>query len=482
MKAIIIGSGFAGMGMGIKLKEAGVSDFIILEKAATLGGTWRDNTYPGCGCDVMSHLYSFSFFLNPDWSRAFSGQEEIREYMERCADEFDIRKFMRFNAGVKQAEFREKSNTWSVTLEDGEQLEANYLIGGTGGLSIPSLPNIKGRDSFDGPSLHTAEWDKTVDISGKRVAVIGTGASAIQLIPSIADKVSALKVFQRTPTWVLPKPDREYFGFEKWLFRKLPFLMRLYRNMIYWRNELFATAFVRKTGIFSIPQWLANRQISKNIKDPELQKKLTPDFTLGCKRVLLSNDYYPALAKEQVDVITEGIDHIFPKGIVTKDGVEHEVDVVVYATGFKATEYLSNVKMIGKNGQTLSQTWERDPDAYLGTTVAGFPNLFLMGGPNTGIGHTSMVYILESQMAYIVDALKQLESEAKQFVEIKPEAQQAFNKEVQKAMQKTIWKTGQCNSWYLHPVTGKNVTLWPDYTFKFRKKTRTFDANNYITR
>ena len=477
MKVAIIGSGFAGLCMGIKLKEAGIDDFVIFEKADRLGGAWRDNTYPGCACDVQSQLYSFSFEQNPNWSRVFSPHNEIWDYMEHCAIKYKVNPHIQYNAAVTSAEYDEKKACWFVTV-NGDKHEAQFLVTAPGGLSIPSIPNFKGKNTFKGPAFHSSEWDHDVDLTGKNVAIIGTGASTIQIMPQVAKKAASVNVFQRTPPWVMPKPDRAFTSLEKMLFKQLPIIMWFNRQRMYWSFEFRVLGFVINPKMMKLPQFLAKLYIKKTVKDPETQKKLTPNYTIGCKRILLATDYYQSYNRDNVHLLTEGIDTINPDGITSGDGTKHPADVIVYATGFKATEYLSNVKITGRKAKTLQEVWSDCPEAYLGTTVAGFPNLFLFTGPNTGLGHTSMLVMIEAQVQYIMDCLKKMKRKQVKEVEVKKSVQDVFNKKLQADIAKSVWQDGGCKSWY-QTEDGRNPTLWPGFTFTFRNKTRRFDHENY---
>ncbi len=478
MKVAVIGSGFAGILMGIKLKQAGIHDFVIFEKAAQLGGTWRDNIYPGCACDVESHLYSYSFELNPDWTRAFSPQLEIWQYLEHCADKYDVRNHIQFERGIVSAEWSDDSGTWHLQDSLNVMHETQFIASATGGLSIPALPQIDGLGSFQGSAFHTAQYDNSVDLKGKRIGIIGTGASAIQLVPQLAKVASQLHLFQRTPPWVLPKPDFDFSKGVKSTFRKMPALMEMYRQTLYWVHEMFVLGFVFHPAFMKVPQMLAKNHIRRKVKNLETRKQLTPTWTMGCKRVLLSNDYYPAFNQPNVELITQPIQQIQPSGIKTSDGKDFDIDALVYATGFKATEYLSNIKVIGKNGHSLREVWGQCPEGYLGTTISGFPNFFTFTGPNTGLGHSSIIVIMEAQVRYIIDAINKLEEEGMQSADVKKEVQKEYNVELQKTIQKSVWQKGGCKSWY-QDETGKNPTLWPGFTFTFSNKTKRFDSENY---
>lgn len=503
---VIIGTGFAGLGMAIELRKAGIEDFVILEKAGDVGGTWRDNHYPGCACDVQSHLYSFSFEANPNWSRMFSPQPEIWDYLRHCTKKYDLLPKIRFNQQVVGAIFNEASGLWDVRIADGtavaeymrerglkpgepidptdpalpptQSLSARVIVSGMGGLSVPAYPTIKGLENYQGTVFHSQDWRHDYDLSGKRVAVIGTGASAIQFVPQIQPKVARLDLYQRTPPWIMPKPDREITGFERWLFRHLPFTQQLFRGAIYTMLEVRALAFVVHPRLMHLLKRVARFHIHRQIKDPVLRKKVTPDYMLGCKRVLISDDYYPALAQPNVGVITSGIREVRAHSIVTEDGHEREVDCIIFGTGFHATDPLPRGAIFGRGGQDILDAWKEGPEAFRGTTISGFPNLFLLAGPNTGLGHSSMVYMIESQIRYVLGAIRMIRACALKSVDVRPDSQADYNEKLQRDLKQAIWSIGGCRSWYLLP-NGKNVTLWPRFTWQFRRQMRRFDLDAY---
>lgn len=474
----IIGSGFSGLGMAIRLKQQGLDDFVVFEKAQSVGGTWRDNHYPGIACDVQSHLYSFSFAPNPDWSRMFSPGAEIRRYLEHCAERFGILPHVRFGAQIVRAAWQEADRVWLLTTADGRMHRARVLIAGMGGLSRPAIPAIAGLTTFKGEVFHSAEWNHAYDLRGKRVAVIGTGASAIQFVPKIAGDVEKLCLFQRTPPWVMAKPDRAVTALEHRLFRRLPLAQRLARAAIYAALEARVPGFTLWPGAMKIAQKLAERHIRRQIADPKLRALVTPDYTMGCKRVLMSNDYYPALTRPNVQVIAKAIQEVRANGIVTRDGVLHEVDAVILGTGFQATDPLPSGILFGRDDQDIVAAWRDGPEAYLGTTVAGFPNLFMLMGPNTGLGHSSMVYMIESQIQYVLDALSTMKQMRIQAVDVLAGVQASFNHRLQERLVGTVWQSGGCQSWYRN-TAGKNVVLWPGFTWQFRRLTKHFDVQNY---
>jgi cation diffusion facilitator CzcD-associated flavoprotein CzcO len=478
---IIVGTGFAGLGMAIKLKAAGESDFVVLEKADSVGGTWRENTYPGCACDVQSHLYSFSFEPNPKWSRMFARQPEIRDYLEHCTDKYGVRKHIRFDSEITSARFDEGENRWHVEVGGGvARYTARVVVAGFGPLSRPDFPEIEGVEEFRGDFFHSAQWDDGVELADKRVAVIGTGASAIQFVPQIAGQVAELKLFQRTPPWVLPKPDRPTLGPERLLFRRFPALQRAYRDLIYWRLEtrVLGMTLGRASSIMKAAELLGRIHIRRAIKDPALREAVTPDYTIGCKRILMSNDYYPALARDNVSVVAGGVTRVTERGVVDAEGHEHEVDVIIYGTGFKVHDPLGALRITGRRGAELGQVWREDGlEAYLGTTIAGFPNLFVLVGPNTGLGHNSIIYMIESQVHYVLEAIRTMRERELAAVDVRREVQARYNDGLQEQLAGSVWASG-CSSWYLD-ASGKNRTLWPGFTFKFREATGEFSADDY---
>jgi cation diffusion facilitator CzcD-associated flavoprotein CzcO len=479
---LIVGAGFAGIGMGIRLKQAGDHDFVILEQAARLGGTWRDNTYPGIACDVPSHLYSYSFEPNPNWSRFFAPQEEILAYLERCADKYGVRSHIRFETQVSEAYFDENSGLWTVCTKDGQKFVARVVISASGhALTRPVFPDVPGRDAFLGKTMHSARWDHAYPLEGKTVAVIGTGASAIQIIPSIAATVGKMHVFQRTASWVVPKPDHEITAQAHEMFRRKPFLQRFMRGAIYWLLEAMAIGYVVEPRLNRLRERAALRHLTESVKEPELRSKLTPNFRLGCKRILISNDYYPTLERSNVELVTDRIAQIREHSIVTSDGQERPVDVIVYATGFETAESKPPFAILGRSGLDLRDAWRDGIEAYLGTTIAGFPNLFLLVGPNMGLGHSSIILMMESQYAYVLDALRTMRKANLKYVDVRPDVEARYNERLQKRLANTVWNTGGCASWYL-TSSGKNTTTWPGFTFEFRFKTRRFDVKNYEAR
>jgi cation diffusion facilitator CzcD-associated flavoprotein CzcO len=479
VRIFVLGAGFAGLGAAIKLQEAGQSDFLVVDRGSSVGGTWRDNTYPGAACDVPSQLYSFSFAPNTEWSRSFSPQPEIHAYLQDVARRAGVLDRFRFGVTVEDASWDEQERVWQISTSVGT-VTADIFISGSGGLSEPKLPEIAGIDGFAGEIFHSARWNHDYDLTGKRVAVIGTGASSIQIVPEIAERVAHLDVYQRTAPWVIPRHDREYSGLERFGFRHLPLFQRAYRTAIYWAREGFVPAFTWQPKLAAPAKAQALANIRKGISDPALRKAVTPDYEIGCKRILISNTYYPALDRADVELVTDPISEITPTGVVTADGTEREVDCLVVATGFYTTDQPIAHHVKGRDGRTLGDVWaEHGMASYKGTTTSGFPNFFQIVGANTGLGHSSMVFIIESQIAYILSAIRRMDERGIAAVEPTAEAQDAWNADVQRRMQRTVWSTGGCASWYLDEH-GRNTTLWPRTTFNFREQLRRFDLEKYV--
>jgi len=470
LEAVIVGAGFSGLCAGIQLKKAGIEDFVILEKADGVGGTWRDNTYPGAACDIPSHLYSYSFEPNPTWSRAYGGQAEILAYLEHCATKYGVRPNIRFGSRVTGASYDETTATWTVRTHAGETYVARTLVLGNGALHIPSIPELPGAKTFAGTAFHSARWDHRHDLAGKKVAVVGTGASSIQFVPQIAPVVDKLHVFQRTPAWIVPKADRPIGEREKWMLEHVPGAHWLRRTGLYWLFESRVLGFAFAPKVNQLAERLVLKHLAHQVPDPKLRAQLTPSYRMGCKRVLISNDYYPALCRENVDLVTEGIAGIEPTGIRTTDGVLHECDTIIYGTGFKVVDYVASMKIVGRGGAELSDVWATEGVRnYLGITVSGFPNLFLLMGPNTGLGHNSMIFMIEAQTAYVVDGIRQMRAQALASIEVRPAVEQAFRTELKGKLADTVWTSG-CNSWYQAP--DGDVLLWPGFTFDYWRRTR----------
>jgi cation diffusion facilitator CzcD-associated flavoprotein CzcO len=473
----IIGSGFGGLGTAIRLRQRGIEDFRIFERADDVGGTWRDNSYPGCACDVQSHLYSFSFAPNPDWTRSYSPQPEIRDYLKRCARDFGVLPHIRFRHEVRDAAWDEAAQLWRIETSRG-RYTASVLVLASGALSEPAMPDLRGLDTFKGRTFHSARWQHDYDLTGRRVAVIGTGASAIQFIPEIQPLVSKLHVFQRTPPWVMPRKDRPLAERRRRMFRRFPAAQRTVRASIYLLRELLVFGF-RHLRLAKYVERLALRHLERSVPDAALRAKLTPRYRIGCKRILVSDDYLPTLMRPNVELVTEGVAEVREHSVVGGDGVERLVDAIIFGTGFRVTEPPLAEHVRGRDGRTLAAVWDGSPRAHLGTTVTGFPNLFILMGPNTGLGHTSVLYMLEAQMEHLLSALRYMREHGVTVLEPRAEAQAAYAAEVQRRMKGTVWTAGGCASWYLDRK-GRNSTLWPDFTWRFRRRVARLNPGEYV--
>jgi cyclohexanone monooxygenase len=476
---LVIGAGFAGLGAAIKLHEAGFDDFVVLEKADRPGGTWRDNTYPGCGCDVPSAVYSFSFAPNPDWSRAYAEQQEIQDYLERTSEEYDVTPRIHFGTEVLEASWSEVEQRWSVDTTAGTY-RARVVITGAGPLHEPNLPNVPGLDSFKGHAFHSARWDHDYDLRGRRVAVVGTGSSAIQFVPMIQPQVEQLYLFQRTAPWVIPKFDRRIGDAEKRIYRRFPATQKAFRNALYHLFELAQLA-QRRPRVMDRIGRLAALHLKRQVKDPELRRALTPNFTLGCKRILFSNTYYPALQQPNAELVPHAVREVRERSVVGADGVEREVDTIIFGTGFHVTDMPIGERVRGADGRSMAEAWHGSPRAYLGTTVAGFPNLFMLIGPNVGNGHTSAIVLIEAQLEYALGALKAMRQRGLASVAVRPEIQRAYNERVQAALAGTVWNSGGCQSYYLDR-NGTNSTIYPWTTIDLRRRTSRFALDEYVAR
>jgi cation diffusion facilitator CzcD-associated flavoprotein CzcO len=474
----VIGAGFGGIGVGIRLREAGMTDFVILERASAVGGTWRDNTYPGCACDVPSHLYSYSFALNPGWSRSFSGQQEIWRYLEDVADRYRVRGHIRFGAEVMQARWDRAAALWRLETVLGV-LTADVMVVAAGPLSEPSYPDIPGLDSFTGEVFHSARWNHDASLAGKRVAVVGTGASAIQIVPEIQQAAASLVLFQRTPAWILPRRDKPISPARRRLYGRVPATQKAVRLGQYLSREALVGGFVRRPGMLRAAQRIALAHMARSVSDPDLRAKLTPDYVMGCKRILLSDDFYPSLAQANVQVVAAGLAKVDGATLTAQDGTACEADAIIFATGFRVTDMPMAERILGAGGVSLADCWHGDMSALRGTTVAGYPNMCLVIGPNTGLGHNSMIYIIESQLSYIhsyVTAVAGLGGRGA--LDVKAGAQQRWNAAVQRRMARSVWVTGGCQSWYLS-APGRSPAIWPGSTLAFRRATRRLDLAEY---
>ncbi|HET8731102.1 MAG TPA: NAD(P)/FAD-dependent oxidoreductase [Moraxellaceae bacterium] len=465
---VIVGSGFSGIGMGIALRKAGRHDFIILEKGGDVGGTWRENHYPGAACDVPSNMYSYSFEPNPDWSRSYSPQPEILDYIRRCASKYGVTPHLRFNREVVEARWSADEEKWHLTTGNGEFHTCRFLLSAIGGLSRPALPKVKGLEQFKGPMFHSANWQHDVNLEGKRVAVIGTGASAIQFVPAIQPRVGKLVLMQRTPPWIIPKVDIAIAPRVQDLFRKLPLAQRLTRNGIYWVSETFGLGFVHPKAMAGIEAW-ARKHLKSQVADPVLREKLTPNYAVGCKRVLFSNNYYPALSQPNVEVVSAGVKEVTDRGVIDANGQLHEVDVIICGTGFDVQDPLGPLKVYDEEGRELRERGSMS--GYLGIAVPKLPNTFFLLGPNSGLGHNSIIFMIEAQISYIVKCLDEMDRRRVSTIEVTEEASREFNEDIQRQLKKMVWSAGGCKSWYLNE-RGENNTLWPGFTWKYWLRTR----------
>lgn len=479
-RVAIIGAGFSGLCLGIHLKREGIDAFTIFEKADRLGGTWRDNTYPGAACDVPAFAYCFSFEQKTDWSRKWAPQEEIREYMEHCARKYDLRRHIRFGTEIESARFDESQGLWQLRTAAGESIEAEVLVSAVGQLNRPQVPPIPGLESFRGTSFHSARWNHEVDLAGKRVGVIGNAASAIQFIPQIAPRVARLEIFQRSANWMLPRGDRAYTEREKRLFTRYPLLARLYRWWIWLLLELRFPLFRRNRWITRATQRIAEEQVRKIVKDPRLCAALIPDYPIGGKRILVSDDYYQTLERPNVVVVTSGIDRVVEQGLRTRDGVTHELDVLILATGFQSTRFLAPMHIEGLGGRSLEKEWADGARAYRGITVAGFPNFFLMYGPNTNLGHNSILFMIECQTAYILSALRRLIEGDLAWIDLRQDAMDEYNRRLQSELAGTVWAATP-RSWY-KTEAGRITNNWSGSTIRYWWTTRRFDREAYHER
>ena len=474
----IIGAGFAGIGTAIQLKKAGIHSFTIFERADEIGGTWRDNTYPGAACDVPSHAYSLSFEQNPGWTHRYSPSEEIQNYLLGIVDKWQLRSHLRLGTEIVGARFDETQGAWTLTTDKGDTVTARVVVSGVGGLVDPALPDIKGLQSFGGELFHTARWNHDYELTGKRVGVIGTGASAVQVVPSIAPQVERLAVFQRTPAWVVPKRDKRYSEHARRLYARFPFLLHASRFLQYLSSEIWGPMiFLDAPRLSAVGERLSMAHLRAQVKDPVLREKLTPHFQFGCKRILVSDDYWASFERENVDLVTEPIEEIVPEGIRTADGKLHELDVLVLATGFALGLASAPFPITGRGGRTLDQSWADGAVAYKGMTVSGFPNWFILMGPNTGPGHTSVLVYTEAQIAHALSAIQKLRREGHKWVDVRQSVQDHYNAGIQGRMKHMVWSTG-CHSWYLSS-DGSNHSLYPGFAAEYALRARRFDPSDY---
>ncbi|RJQ77813.1 NAD(P)/FAD-dependent oxidoreductase [Pseudonocardiaceae bacterium YIM PH 21723] len=470
-RIVIIGAGFGGLAAAIELKKAGHTDLTIVEKATQVGGVWRENSYPGAGCDVPSPLYSFSHRPNPHWPWRYSRQAEILQYLQDTAFAYDLRPHLRLGTEVTEA--THVDGRWVVRLAGGEVLEADVLVPALGQLSRPAFPDIPGQYKFQGHHFHSAIWDHNHDLTGKRVAVIGTGASSIQFVPQIAKVAGNVTVFQRSAAWIVPKPEVRYPRWQQSLYAKLPFAQRVERNVIWGLVEFLNMGMTGSKTIKNAWEWQARRHMRKQVPDPELRAKLTPDYEFGCKRVLFSNNYLPTMSLPTVDLVTDKITEITETGVLTSDGVQHEFDVIIYGTGFSTQDFLGSVEIKGTDGSSLREVWARGAHAYLGMAVPKFPNMFLMYGPNTNLGAGSIIFMLERQARYIRKALRAAKGRA---LEVRPEVSAKFDAEMQQRLGESVW--ARCDSWYRNSQ-GRVVNNWPGLVTEYARRLFRFRRGDY---
>ena len=475
----IVGAGFAGIVAALRLQQSKRDSFLIFEKATELGGTWRDNIYPGCACDVPSNLYSISFEPNPNWERLYSSQPEILGYLKSLVHKHRIENHIRYDSDIVNFEFIENHGFWKLTDRKGRTTTVRMLILAVGPFNRPQIPDFKGLNTFHGKTLHSARWDTSYDLRDKRVAVIGTGASAIQIVPAIAPDVAHLTVFQRTAAWLSDRMDKEVSVKTRKSFQKYPILQRLARGLIYWFLEFRGLMFLGNKPIHRFFHKRSLEKLEREVKDLETRKKLTPDYKLGCKRILSSDDFYPTFNRLNVSLEVDPIKEIVAEGILTENGKLHELDAIIFATGFEVADFTTDMRVVGRNDRELFTEWkENGLEAYRGTTISGYPNLTFILGPNTGLGHNSMIHMMESQANYVMKYLELLEKTGdKGFLDLKPDVQENYNRFLHRNFQKTVWASG-CNSWYLN-AKGRNTTLYPRLTFNFRRETKRIDSHEY---
>ncbi|MGC0771784.1 MAG: NAD(P)/FAD-dependent oxidoreductase, partial [Candidatus Acidiferrum sp.] len=454
---LIVGGGFSGLCMAIKLREAGMNSFLLIEKSDDIGGTWYDNRYPGCACDIPSHLYSFSFYQWPDWSRMYPGQQEIHDYLKRCIECYGLAPHIRLKTRFCEAAWNEEESAWNVlgASAEGElRIRARVLVSGMGGLHVPNLLKLPGIERFAGPAFHSSQWDYGVDLKGKKVAVVGTGASAIQFVPQIAPQVGKLYLLQRTPPWIVPRIDFAFSEKAKRRFRRHWLVRWAFRKYLFWRFEIRVLGFLGNQFVRGKATQIATRHLRHQVADPQLRATLTPKYELGCKRVLVSDDFYPALSRENVQLVTSAITEVREQSILTSDGLERPIDVLIYGTGFRATDLLIGVRIVGRGGVEIHDAWRERMNAYYGITVSGFPNFFVLLGPNTGLGHNSIILMTEAQVRYVMSCLKLMKRKRKKVIEVREETQKQFVEVVHHRLQGTVWQSGGCKSWYQDARTG----------------------------
>lgn len=473
----IIGAGFAGIGAAIRLKEQGITDFAIFERDSRVGGTWRDNTYPGAACDIPSRLYSYSFAPNPDWSRTYSGSAEILDYIDHMVAQFGIAEHIRFDHTVVGVSYEAEDGEWVIDLEGRDAVRARAVIVASGPLANVSFPDIPGIESYEGHKIHSARWDHDYDFAGKRVAVVGTGASGVQIIPELVKTAKSVKVFQRTPGWVLPRVNRSTSGWLKRLYRNMPVVQTAARKAWFWGHESVAVGVVWDTPFTRLVEAVSIANLRAQVKDPWLRRQLKPDFSAGCKRLLMSSEYYPALQADNCKLVTWPIARLSPQGIRTVEGIEHQFDAIVFATGFDVSKSGTPFPVRGVDGRDLAAEWSRGAYAYRSVAVSGYPNLYFTFGPNSGPGHSSALVYMEAQIDYIVEAISMLLQHGWKSLDVRPEVQQSYNEDIQRRLKSTTWNSG-CQSWYL-TEDGFNPTMFPGFATQYVNQLKKLDLRDY---
>ncbi|HLK66005.1 MAG TPA: NAD(P)/FAD-dependent oxidoreductase [Bryobacteraceae bacterium] len=476
---LIVGAGFSGLCMAIQLRKAGIESFLVIEKGEEIGGTWWYNRYPGCACDVPSHLYSFSFDRNPDWSRRYAEQPEILDYLRESAKCHGVADRIRLRTPLHEAAWDEQQGVWHAMAGDDLRIDARVLVSGMGALHVPRFPEIRGLERFAGPAFHSAEWDSSVNLESKNVAVIGTGASAVQFVPRIATQAGKLSVFQRTPAWILPRADGPIPENWRRIFRRVPGATWLLRTMLFWSLEMYVFSFLGNRKLRALGEKQARRHLAKQVSDPELRARLTPDYEFGCKRIVISSEFYPALMRPNVELVTTGISEVRAQSVVTADGTERPIDVIVYGTGFRVTDMLRGIRLTGRGGIEIHEAWRERISAYLGITVNGFPNLFFLLGPNTGLGHNSVILMIEAQVRYVMSCLRMMEKRGQRVMEVRPDSQRQFVEELRGRLPGTVWESG-CKSWYQDERTGESTAIWPASVVAYQRRTRGASAEDYV--
>ncbi|MEM9104024.1 MAG: NAD(P)/FAD-dependent oxidoreductase [Pseudomonadota bacterium] len=474
LDVLIIGAGFAGICAGIRLDRSGIKNFRIYDKADGIGGTWWNNTYPGAACDVPSHLYCYSFEPNPNWSRQYAPQAEIQAYIEGCADKYGLRDRIHLGRHIRSLSYDDETANWHAVFDDGEELVARFVINGSGGLHKPLMPDFKDRDQFAGTTMHTAEWDNEFDVTGKDIAMIGSAASAIQVLPAIAPDAKSVTLYQRTPNYVLPRNDFEYSDRQKKWFARLPLLSRLYRTFIFYFLEYRFFPIIVKQDFRAKRSEEVKRYIQYKVRGRKQRKAALPQYEMGCKRILISDDFYDALNEDNVEVISDPIDHMTKTGIVSSDGTERNFDAIIYATGYDMQGHMFSIDVTGANGQNLREIWKDRAESYLGVMVPGLPNYFMVTGPNTGVGTTSVVFMIEQSVNWIVRCIRKAGNN--RIVKVSEQANSDYNRKIQSALADTVWATS-CNSWY-KKSDGSIETLYPFDARTFRRQMRRIDKSH----